>query len=269
MSFLDLDFMQRGLLAAGLVGLVAPAIGVFIVQRRLSLLGDGIGHVAVAGVGLGFLTGSSPLVTALAAAVVGAVVIELIRERGKAAGDVALALLFYGGIAGGVFLASLSSNGGSLFSYLFGSVLTVSRSDVAVIGGLSLVVVVVLAVLGKHLFAVAYDEEVARAAGIRTRGLNIALAVIAAVTVVVGMRVVGLLLVAALMVIPVATAQAVSRSFRGTVVTSLLVGILSSLAGVVAAYYLDAFPGATIVLTALAVFVLASALSKVRTRVGA
>jgi zinc transport system permease protein len=264
-NLLELDFMRRALVAATMVGLVAPAIGVFIVQRRLALLGDGIGHVALAGVAAGFLTGASPLLTALVAAALGAVVIELIRERGKAAGDVALALLFYGGIAGGVFLASLSSvSGGSLFAYLFGSVLTVSTGELGVIGALSLAVLALLWVVGKHLFAIAYDEEVAKASGIRVRALNIGLAVTAAVTVVVGMRVVGLLLVAALMVVPVAAAQALARSFRATVLGSLAVGLLASLGGVVAAFYLDAFPGATIVLVALAIFVLTTVAGRIR-----
>jgi zinc transport system permease protein len=260
MTLLGLDFMRHALAAAGVVGLVAPAIGVFIVQRRLALLGDGIGHVALAGVAAGLVTGTSPVVTAMAAAAAGAVVIELIRERAKAAGDVALALLFYGGIAAGVFLAGFSAgSGGSLFAYLFGSVLTVSRSDLVTIGALSLAVLVLLGVLGKQLFAIAYDEEVAKAAGIRVRALNLALAMTAAVTVVVGMRVVGLLLVAALMVIPVATAQAFATSFRSTVWGSVAFGVLASVGGVVVAFYLDAFPGATIVLTALGLFVLTTA----------
>lgn len=267
MNLLELDFMRRALLAAGLVGLVAPAIGVFMVQRRLALLGDGIGHVAVAGVAAGLLTGTSPLLAALAAAVLGAVLVELIRVRGRAAGDVALALLFYGGMAGGVFLTGLSpASGGSLFAYLFGSVLTVSLSDLAAIGVLSLGVLVVLAVLRKTLFAVAYDEEVARAVGIRTAALNVALAVVAAVTVVVGMRVVGLLLVAALMVVPVAAAQAVARSFRATVWSSLLLGVVASVGGVAAAFYLDTFPGATIVLTALAAYVATTMAARIRPR---
>jgi zinc transport system permease protein len=196
----------------------------------------------------------------MGAAAAGAVVIELIRERARAAGDVALALLFYGGIAGGVFVAGFSSgSGGNLFAYLFGSVLTVSRADLVTIGALSLAALLLLAVLGKQLFAIAYDEEVAKAAGIRVRALNLTLAVTAAVTVVVGMRVVGLLLVAALMVIPVATAQAIAASFRSTVWASVALGVLASVGGVVIAFYLDAFPGATIVLTALGLFAVTTA----------
>ena len=121
-SILDFDFMRRALVAAALVGLIAPLVGVFLVQRRLALLGDGMGHVALTGVGLAFLLGTAPIPTAMAAAVLGAFLIEFIRYRSRTAGDVALALLFYGGIAGGVMFASLAPGkaSSSLNSYLFG-----------------------------------------------------------------------------------------------------------------------------------------------------
>lgn len=259
MNPFELDFMRTGLLAALLVGIAAPAIGIFIVQRRLALLGDGLGHMAVAGVAVGFLTRTSPLITALCVACLAAVVIELMRERGLTAGDVALAILFYGGIAGGVFLTSLTPLGGaSLFSYLFGSVLTVSTSELMGITALCILVLVALAVIGKQLFAVCYDEEVARASGLRVRALNISLAVISAVTVVVAMRVVGLLLIAALMVIPVAAAQVLARSFRSAVGWGIGLGVLATAGGLILAYYIDASPGATIVLTALGLYLLSS-----------
>ncbi|MDQ4149646.1 MAG: metal ABC transporter permease [Actinomycetota bacterium] len=259
MTLLELDFMRRGLLAAVVVGLAAPAIGTFIVQRRLALLGDGLGHMAVTGVAVGFLTRTSPLVTALVVAAVSAVGLEMLRERGHTAGDVALAILFYGGIAGGVFLTSLSPvGGGSLLSYLFGSVLTVDQGELIGIAGLCTLVLIALAVLGKQLFAVCYDEEVARASGLRVRGLNMSLAVISAVTVVVAMRVVGLLLVAALMVIPVAAAQSLSWSFRSTVFWGMGLGVVATILGLVVAFYADASPGATIVLAALVLYLLSS-----------
>lgn len=265
MSFLEFDFMRRALVAAGLVGLAAPAIGTFMVQRRLSLMGDGIGHIALTGVALGFLTSTSPVLAALAAAALGAITIELLRERGRAAGDVALALLFYGGIAGGVFLTALSPVPGTrLFGYLFGSVLAVDRFELLLVAGLCGGVLGTVALLGKQLFAVCYDEEVARVAGLRVRALNLLMAVTAAVTVVVAMRVVGLLLVAALMVIPVAAAQNVARSFRSTVAGSLAIGLAVSAGGIVLAYAADSYPGATIVLLALAVFALTMAAARLR-----
>ena len=143
MSYLTLPFIQKALLAALLVGLAAPAVGTYLVQRRLALMGDGIGHVALTGVAMGFLLGTSPVLTAVIVASLGAVAIELVRARGRASGDVALAMLFYGGLAGGVLLISLEPGGNTnLLTYLFGSILTVSGRDLATIGVLTLGVLV-------------------------------------------------------------------------------------------------------------------------------
>ena len=258
MSLLSHDFMQRALLAALLTGLAAPAVGTYLVQRRLALMGDGIGHVALTGVALGLLTGWAPVWTAVAAATVGAVVIEFVRARGRASADVALAMLFYGGIAGGVLLTGLAgSTAATLNTYLFGSITTVSATDLWVIVALAAVVLALCIGLQPQLFAVCQDEEYARVAGLRVRTYNVLIAVMAAVTVTVAMRTVGLLLVSALMVVPVATAQQVTRGFRATFALALVLGVLPSLTGVVFSYYVDVAPGASIVVIALIGFGLA------------
>ena len=266
MTFLEFAFMQRALVAAVLVGCAAPAIGTFLVQRRLALMGDGIGHIALTGVALGFLLGTAPVLTAIVVATLGAVAIELIRERGRTTGDVALALLFYGGIAGGVLLIGLSPGGSSatLVSYLFGSLSSVRPADLVVIAGLSVTVIGVVVVFGRELFAVCSDEEVARVSGLPVRFLNILVAVTAAVTVTVAMRVVGLLLVSALMVVPVATAQQLSASFRSTLLGACAVGVVASVGGLVLAFYADVAPGASTVVLALAAFLLAALGSQLR-----
>jgi zinc transport system permease protein len=258
MSLLGHDFMQRALLAALLTGLAAPAVGTYLVQRRLALMGDGIGHVALTGVALGLLTGWAPVWTAVAAATVGAVVIEFVRARGRASADVALAMLFYGGIAGGVLLTGLAgSTAATLNTYLFGSITTVSVTDLWVIVALAAVVLVLCIGLQPQLFAVCQDEDYARVAGLRVRAYNVLIAVMAAVTVTVAMRTVGLLLVSALMVVPVATAQQITRGFRVTFTLALVLGVLPSLTGVVFSYYVDVAPGASIVVIALIGFGLA------------
>lgn len=255
-------FMQRALIAALLTGLAAPTIGTFLVQRRLALMGDGIGHVAVTGVAIGLLTGASPLWTAVLVAVIGAVLIEVIRERGQTNGDVALALLFYGGLAGGILISGLAGNSAaSLNRYLFGSLTTISSGDVLVTMGLAIAVVCLSVGLAPQLFAVAQDQEFARVAGLRVRSYNLLVAVLAAVSVTVAMRTVGLLLVSALMVVPVATAQQLTRSFRATIVAAMALGVLASVGGLVvatfASYQATVAPGPTIVLLALACYVLA------------
>lgn len=269
MELLSYPFMQRALVAAVLVGLTAPSVGIYLVQRRMALMGDGIGHVALTGVAVGLLTGTSPVYTAVVVAALGAVAIELIRERGRTSGDVALALLFYGGIAGGVLLVGLSDSGstGSLTAYLFGQLTSVSGSDLAVIAVLAVVVLLVTVGLQPRLFAVCQDEEYARAAGLRVRALNILLAVVAAVTVTVALRVVGVLLVSALMVVPVAAAQQLARGFRATFALALTLGVVFCSSGVVVSYYADTASGATIVVVAIGGFLLATLLATLLGRV--
>jgi zinc transport system permease protein len=238
-------------------GLAAPAVGTYLVQRRLSLMGDGIGHICVTGVALGLLTGTSPTLTAVLVAALGAFLIELIRSTGRTSGDVALALLFYGGIAGGLVLVSFAGNGAfALQGYLFGSITTISGTDVAAAVGMAAVVVLLALALLPQLFAVANDEDFARTSGLPVRAYNVLIAVLAAVTITVAMRTVGLLLVSALMVIPVATSQQFARSFRATMLGAMLAGTLAALLGLTTSAFVDVPPGATIVLVALAGFAL-------------
>lgn len=256
MDILTTPFMMRAILAAVVTGLAAPAVGTYLVQRRLSLMGDGIGHICVTGVALGLLTGTSPTVTAVVVAVCGALLIEAIRAGGRASGDVALALLFYGGIAGGLVLISMAGNGViALQGYLFGSITTISDTDVVLTVCLSAIVLIVSLTGLPQLFATSHDEDFARAAGLNVRLYSALISVLAAVTVSVAMRTVGLLLVSALMVIPVATSQQFARGFRGTMLGAMVIGMLAALTGVTTSAFVDVPPGATIVLVALAGFV--------------
>ncbi|NJQ16523.1 metal ABC transporter permease [Streptomyces bohaiensis] len=261
LEVLDYPFMQRALQAALLIGIAAPAVGIYLVQRRQALMGDGIGHVALTGVALGFLLSANPVWMAVLVSVVGAVAMELVRSSGRARGDIALAMLFYGGMAGGVMIINLAPGGSTanLTTYLFGSVNTVSPSDITAIMILSAFVLLVSFGLRRQLFSVCQDEEFARVTGLPVRALNLLLAVTAAATVTVAMRVVGLLLVSALMVIPVVAAQQLTRGFATTLGLSVGFGVLVSLSGTVTSYYADVPPGATIVLIALGLFALIAA----------
>ncbi|MEZ3179854.1 metal ABC transporter permease [Streptomyces pimonensis] len=263
MEILDYAFMQRALLAAVLVGITAPAVGIYLVQRRQALMGDGIGHVAMTGVGLGFLLSWSPIWMATLVSVLGAVFMELVRWYAKARGDIALAMLFYGGMAGGVMFINLAPGGSTtnLSSFLFGSLSTVSESDVTAICLLAAFVVLITVGLRRQLFAVSQDEEFARVTGLPVRFLNLLTAVTAAVTVSVAMRVVGLLLVSALMVVPVAAAQQLTRSFAATFAIAVAIGVSVTIGGTVTSYYQDVPPGATIVLLTIAAFIVLTALA--------
>jgi zinc transport system permease protein len=251
------DFGQRALVAATVVGLVAPVAGAFLVQRRLSLVGDGIGHLALAGVALGVLVGVSGVWGALVVAGLGAVLLEALRVRGRLTGDLSLALVFYLGIAAGAVGLSLAGRfDTSVLGVLFGTLFALSWADVLVIAGLGAVVVLAVVLLYRPLLAVALDEETARAAGLPVDLLNLVLVGLTALLVVGGMRVVGLLLVAALMVVPVAAGSKVAHSFRNTLLWAVGVGALSAWLGLgIAAWHGELIPGGTIVLTAILVFV--------------
>ena len=253
-------YMQLALLAGVVVGATAPLVGTFLVERRLSLMGDGIGHVAFAGVAVGFLLDTSPLWTALVVAVAAALIVDWLRTRERATGDLALALIFYAGLAAGIVIIGKSGSGSlAVNSYLFGSLLTLDDGDVWTVVGLGLTIVATLALFGRALFAIVLDDESARVAGIPVRACNALLAALTAITVVAAMRAVGVLLVAALMVLPVASARVLARSFRSTVSFASAIGVIAVVGGLTAARQWDLKPGGAIVLSAAVIFVLSIA----------
>jgi zinc transport system permease protein len=251
----ELTFMQRALIAGVVVGAFAPMIGTFLVQRRMSLIGDGIGHLAFAGVGAGLVATVSPVWTALLFAVAGALGIEWLRARRRASGDLALALFFYSGIALGVVLVSraqgLSAN---VLTYLFGQPLTASTEEIRLIVILGAAIIVSVLATRRVLFAVVTDEEWSSVAHLPVGLLNSLLAILAACAVVAAMKIVGILLIAAMMVLPVASGQLLARSFRGTLAWSAGVGVFAAVAGLAAARVWDLAPSGSIVLVCAIVF---------------
>jgi zinc transport system permease protein len=258
--------MQRALAAGLVVGAFAPLIGTFLVQKRMSLIGDGIGHLAFAGVAFGAVTGIYPLWTALAVSIAGAMGVERLRARRRASGDLALALFFYSGIALGIVLLSRELSPTNVLVYLFGQILTVTSGEVFVIVMLGVIVAAVMLFIRRALFAVVADEEWAQVAGLPVAQLNNLLAVTTAVTVVASMRVVGILLVAGLMVLPVASAQILARSFRGTMAWAMSIGMGSAIVGLVASRLWGLASGGMIVLVAAAAFAAATAVTGLRSR---
>ncbi|MCT2150601.1 metal ABC transporter permease [Dermabacter vaginalis] len=269
MSPLDLllsPIVRYPLIIAVLVGLTAPVVGTYLVQKRLSLLGDGLGHVALTGVALGWLAGSIfqlsssdalAIPGALVASVVGAVLIEYVREVGHTSRDTALAILFYGGIAGGVVIIQLAGGTSqSLMAYLFGSLATVTHSDLWVALALALAILVIGVGARPLLFAVTSDEEHARAIGLPVRAVNVLIAIMAALTVTLAMRIVGALMVSALMIVPVAASQQIVRGFARTMRMSMLLGVICAVSGLVLTVYVDLPPGGVIVLIAIGFYIL-------------
>lgn len=257
-------FMLRAFAAGITIGLVAPLIGCFLVAKRYSLIADSLAHVSLAGVAIGVILVVNPILSALVVAVLVALLIEKLRVGKMLTGEVALAMFLSSGLAVAVVLIGLAKNVHvDLFSFLFGSITTVSSQDLWIILPLGAAVLVFIGLLYKELAYLAFDDDSARVSGLPTRFLNQSLVLLAAVTVVLSLRIVGGLLIGALMVIPVAAAMQVSRSFKQTVFLSMGLGLVAVIAGLFASFYLNTAAGGTIVLISLLLFVMAVAWRKI------
>ena len=249
------SFMLRAFAAGITIGLVAPLIGCFLVAKRYSLIADSLAHVSLAGVAVGVVLVINPIVSALGVAVLVALIIEKLRVGRLLSGEVALAMFLSSGLAVAVVLIGLAKNVHvDLFSFLFGSITTVSSQDLWIILLLGAAALAFIGLLYKELSYLAFDDESARVSGLPIRFLNQALVILTAVTVVLSLRIVGGLLIGALMVIPVAGAMQIGRSFRQTVFYAIGLGLTAVIAGLFASFYLNTAAGGTIVLISLLTF---------------
>jgi zinc transport system permease protein len=258
LAIFQYDFMLRAFAAGTIIGIIAPLIGSFLVARRYSLIADSLSHVALAGVAIGLLTGIYPIYSAIAVAVIVALLIEHLRSSKQISGEMALAIFLSGGLAIAITLISLGTGFNvDLFSYLFGSITTVTTTDIWTISILGLATLLIIILLYKELFFISFDEESARVSGLPTKTINNILIILAAITVGLAMRIVGILLIGALMVIPVVTAIQIARSFKQSLVLASILGLLSVILGLFAAYYLNLPAGGAIVILALIFLLLA------------
>lgn len=259
------EFMNRAIVASVLVGATAPAFGVFLVLRRLSLMADTLSHVALAGVAVALLTKTFAPAVALVTTTGAAVSIEELRMRRLLPGDAALAVFLYGALAVAVVLISIAEGFNStLFSYLFGSVLTVSTTDLWWMAILAVVIALFMVLFSSELAQVTFDADLAKINGVRVHLLNLGLAVLTGATITVSMRVVGLLLVGALIVIPVLISLRVTHGLTRTVIASSIIGIFVAVTGMVVAFYADIAPGGSVVLTAIGLLVIVEAVAVAR-----
>ncbi len=250
-------FMQRAYLAGLVVAILCPTIGVYLVLRRLSMIGEMFAHVSLAGVALGMFTRIYPLATALGLSLVAAAALEALRRSYRVFTDLAIAIMISAGISLAVILISLSGSFNiDLFSYLFGSIIAITPKDLQLIAAVGIVVVILVYSLQKELFFITFDENAARAAGIPVDLVNTLFITATALTIAVSMRVVGILLVSSLITVPVAAALQVGRSFRATVFFSYLFSILSVLLGLFFSYHANLAPGGSIVLISIILFVM-------------
>ena len=266
MDLLAAEFFQRALLGGALIAVTAPLMGLFLVLRRLAMIGDTLSHVSIAGVALGFLVGVYPVGVGLAFAIAAAFAIEALRSAYRSYAELSIAIIMSGGIA----LASIFFTLGKGFnlnvgSYLFGSIYTLGAVDLAVIGAVTAVVVGLVLALKKELFLLAFDEEAASVGGLPVRFLNIMISVLTALVISAAIKIVGALLVSALLTIPAACSLALSRSFRQAIVIVVAVGELAVLLGLWLAGVWNLAPGGTVVLLLIAMLLVALTVRFLRT----
>ncbi len=260
---LGFAFMQRAFVAGTFVALSCAILGVFLVLRRFALIGEGLGHVSFGAIGLCLLFQLHPVYFSIPIVVIASLWILYLAEQSKVQGDAAIGLTAALGVATGVLLASLGGGYNvDLFSYLFGNILVISPTEVRLSILLSLVVVAVVVLLYHDLFVTAFEEEYARVQGTPTRWINVALVVCTALTVVLGIRVVGIMLVSSLLIFPAISALQIARSFRGVLIYAGFFAVFSVWLGIVASYFWDLPTGATIVFVNFGCFLAASAAAR-------
>ena len=258
LNVLSYEFVQRALVAGVFVSLLCAVLGVFLVLKRFSLIGDGLAHVAFGGVALGLFLGVYPFYAAVPVAMLGSLAILAVAEDNRVFGDAAIGIISSVGMAGGIMLASLAGGFNvDLFSYLFGNILSVSGSEVVFSVLLSLSVIGLIRLFYYDLLSLTFDEEYARSSGLNTRLMNRVLILLTAVSVVLAVKVVGAVLVSSLLILPAATALQLSASFRSTIFFAGLGSVLSVMAGLLLSFMFNLPPGATIILLNFVLFSLA------------
>lgn len=258
LEFLSYGFIQRALIAGSFIALICSLLGVILVLRRLSLIGDGLSHVTFSGVALGLFLNVYPLYVSLPLVVGSALGILKLADKARMYGDAAIGIVSSVGIAAGVMLASLGGGFNvDLFSYLFGNILSISGYEVASSIGLSMLVLALIGVYFNEILSITFDEEFARASGINTARINAILVMLTGVTVVLTMKVVGIMLTSALLILPASTAFQLARGFRNAMLISAVTAVTSVVAGIVISFMLNLPTGATIVLLNAGLFLAA------------
>lgn len=262
-NMLSYHFMQRALIVGVLVSLCAALLGVSLVLKRYSMIGDGLSHVGFSALAIASALNLAPLAVAVPTVIVAAVLLLRLSRNSRVKGDAAIAIISSSALAIGVISVSLTTGMNTeVSSYMFGSILSLSRSDAVLSVLLSAAVLLLFVLFYPRIFAVTFDENFSRATGIRTGVYNTLLAVLTAVTVVLGMRMMGALLISSLIIFPALSAMRLCRSFKAVILSAAIISVLCFLAGVMASYFLETPTGASIVVANLLVFAILSLAGK-------
>nr|WP_145402008.1 metal ABC transporter permease [Paenibacillus xylanexedens] len=252
MAVFEYEFMQRAFWAGGLIGMIAPILGVYLMLRRQVLMADTLSHVSLAGVALGSVMNLNPVLCGFAVAMIGALLVEQLRRSYRTYSEVPVAIIMTSGLALAVVLMSLKTNLSKTFSsYLFGSIVAVSNTQLWMMAAVCLIGLIFFICLRRPLYNLTFDEETASIGGVQVKGLSFAFAILTGMTVASAMPIVGVLLVSALIVLPAALALRISRSFATAIVIAVITGLAGIFSGLTASYQWNTPPGGTIALILL------------------
>ncbi|HLR61317.1 MAG TPA: metal ABC transporter permease [Lentibacillus sp.] len=263
-DFLEYDFLRHTFLTGLLIGIIAPLLGTFVVVRRLSLIADALSHVTLAGIAFGlfmdkkFALTITPIYSGMGFSVLGSILIEKLRGVYKAYQELAIPIILSGGVGMSViFIALANGFNTDLFNYLFGSVSAVSETDFYSILGVSVVIILVIRLFYRELVTLSFDEEHAIASGIHAKRIHLLFIILTALVIAASIRIVGVLLVSALMTLPVAASMRLARGFKQMIVFSIVFGELAVITGLITGYYFSIPPGGTIVVVSIIILLLA------------
>ncbi len=264
-SFLQFAFIQKAFVAGIFIGVLCACLGLFLVLKKMSLIGDGLSHVSFGAVALGLYAGLYPIYMAIPVVLVASYLILRLQKKAKVYGDAAIGVFSSVGIASGVILAALSRGFNvDLLSYLFGNILAISDAEIIISIVLSIVVLLTIFFFYYDLFSATFDEEYARATGIKTEYVNLLLAALTGITVVLAIRIVGVMLISAMLILPAVTALQLAKGFKGAMLMSALISVFSVVSGITLSFFLNLPAGATIVITNFVVFLAAIGIKKFR-----
>lgn len=257
LDIIQYPFMQRAIVAGIILGILLALLGIFVVLKKMSFFSSGIAHASLAGVAIGIILSQNPLITALFLSILFAIIIYLVEEYYHLASDTTIGILFTSGMALGVLLISLRNDyQPELISFLFGNILSINKNELWLIIGLSIIISIFIIKYLKPLTLIALDKETAQASGVPVKKLQPALYISLAIAVVLGIKVLGIILVSALLIIPIATSKLIAKSFKKLIIFSIILSEITVISGIIVSYYLDLPTGPTIVLIGTLIFIL-------------
>ena len=265
MEILQYGFMQRAFLVGLLLAVITPCIGITIVLKRMSMIGDALSHSSLAGVALGFLLGINPVLGAVAVCIAAALGIEAIRKKIPRYSEMAIAIIMSAGIGLAGVLSGFVEDGANFNSFLFGSIVSISKEETVAVCVISAAVLSVLLFFSKELFYIGFDENAARISGVPVKQVNFIFTILTALTVSVASRTVGTLIVSSMLVVPVACGMQMAKSYRKTLICAIIVAVLTTIAGLFLSYYVGVKPGGTIVLLEVVWFLVVVIVKRIAT----